>query len=408
MSRPTSQRADPTLAAGRSRSSTDVCATDGRSRGGADAPSTRAAARWPGPPRPGRVPSVAVDGRSPRGHAAATDADQEVPPPVEAPTRRAGRPPRPAGRGRRTAGEAAAAAGSPSARAGPCHSAVRRGPSRPNDATAAWSTPSATSSRWRWDLRAVPSSASESDDEGSSSLDRIAPWLPALLALTNSPYAEGRDTGYEWQAQVWRRWPSAGPTERLLGRRLPRVPDHAGQQGRRDQGMLYLDARLSGQPTVEVRVCDVCTDLAEAVTIAVLVRGLVETAARDAVSGRPGAGLAGRGAAPRTGGRRAAAWGPPGHPLHRELRPAREGIDDWSPPPAGAGRGRRGSGWRRCWSARSRDNGDPAAGAAFERTASVQASSTTWSLARKPRGARGSPKVGSHGRRGRGSGVLLR
>ncbi len=49
----------------------------------------------------------------------------------------------------------------------------------------------------------------------SGCLDRIAPWLPVLLAVSaNSPYDEGRDTGYaSWRTQLWSTWPSAGPTE---------------------------------------------------------------------------------------------------------------------------------------------------------------------------------------------------
>jgi len=52
--------------------------------------------------------------------------------------------------------------------------------------------------------------------------------------------------------------------------------------------MVYFDARLSANwPTVEVRVADVCLRIEDAVTLAGLVRGLVETAARDARDGRP-------------------------------------------------------------------------------------------------------------------------
>jgi carboxylate-amine ligase len=52
--------------------------------------------------------------------------------------------------------------------------------------------------------------------------------------------------------------------------------------------MVYFDARLSADwPTVEVRVADVCLRVDDAVTLAGLVRGLVETAARDARAGRP-------------------------------------------------------------------------------------------------------------------------
>lgn len=56
----------------------------------------------------------------------------------------------------------------------------------------------------------------------------------------------------------------------------------------RDEGMIYFDARLSHRyPTVEVRVADVCLDAGSTVLLAVLVRGLVETAARQWQAGEP-------------------------------------------------------------------------------------------------------------------------
>ena len=56
----------------------------------------------------------------------------------------------------------------------------------------------------------------------------------------------------------------------------------------RDHGMLYFDARLAVEhPTVEIRVCDVCTDPRQSIAVAVLIRALVETAARDWADGRP-------------------------------------------------------------------------------------------------------------------------
>jgi carboxylate-amine ligase len=126
----------------------------------------------------------------------------------------------------------------------------------------------------------------ESDDEGVAVIDRIAPWLPSLMAISaNSPFHDDHDTGYaSWRSQVWTRWPSAGPTEpfgSLAGyRAAARFLLDSGAAG--DPGMLYFDARLSTtQPTVEVRVCDICTDPDHAVMVAALVRGLVETAARS-------------------------------------------------------------------------------------------------------------------------------
>lgn len=128
------------------------------------------------------------------------------------------------------------------------------------------------------------------EEEGVGVIDRIVPWLPVLLAVSaNSPYFHGRDTGYaSWRSQVWSQWPSAGPTERFgsveryheVSRRL--IASGAAQ----DEGMLYFDARLSRhQPTVEVRISDVCTDPDEAIFIAALVRALVARTAADGPDG---------------------------------------------------------------------------------------------------------------------------
>ncbi|HJQ00968.1 MAG TPA: glutamate--cysteine ligase [Jatrophihabitans sp.] len=128
--------------------------------------------------------------------------------------------------------------------------------------------------------------------EGVAVLDRIRGWLPALLALSaNSPYWQGQDTGYaSFRNVLWGRWPTAGPTD-LFG-------DEAGYDNRiaslieagaaLDDGMIYFDARLSARyPTVEIRVADVCTDVDDAVLVAALARGLVDTAAAQWRAGQP-------------------------------------------------------------------------------------------------------------------------
>lgn len=132
----------------------------------------------------------------------------------------------------------------------------------------------------------------EDDDEGVAVLNRIRIWLPVLTALTaNSPFWQGEDTGYaSFRSQAWHRWPSAGPNEvfadaadyhRLIDRVL--ATDTV-----LDTGMVYFDARLSAHwPTVEVRTADVALRVEDAVTLAGVVRGLVETAARDARAGNP-------------------------------------------------------------------------------------------------------------------------
>jgi len=132
----------------------------------------------------------------------------------------------------------------------------------------------------------------DGDEEGVAVLDRIRVWLPVLTAFTaNSPFWAGRDTAYaSFRSQVWNRWPSAGPNA-LFGdpaayHRL--ITDLVATDTVLDEGMVYFDARLSATwPTVEVRVADVALHVEDAVLLAGLVRGLVETAARDWRAGRP-------------------------------------------------------------------------------------------------------------------------
>lgn len=135
----------------------------------------------------------------------------------------------------------------------------------------------------------------ESDEEGVAVLDRIRPWLPVLSALSaNSPFWMGQDSGYgSYRSRVWSRWPSAGPTELFgsVAAYRQRVADMVATGVILDKAMVYFDARLSERyPTVEVRVADVCLHAESAVLLAALVRGLVETAAREWRAGREPAG----------------------------------------------------------------------------------------------------------------------
>ncbi|MDQ0674054.1 carboxylate-amine ligase [Pseudarthrobacter siccitolerans] len=126
----------------------------------------------------------------------------------------------------------------------------------------------------------------ESAEEAVGVLDRIRIWLPVLIALSaNSPFWHGKETGYaSYRSQVWNRWPSAGPLE-ILGspdayHQL--VHDMISTGVALDEGMIYFDARLSRHyPTVEVRIADVCLRPENTVLLAGIVRGLVETAARE-------------------------------------------------------------------------------------------------------------------------------
>ncbi|MFF6776021.1 glutamate--cysteine ligase [Streptomyces sp. NPDC012637] len=125
-----------------------------------------------------------------------------------------------------------------------------------------------------------------SAEEGVGVLDRIRPWLAPLLALSaNSPFWQGRDTGYaSWRHQLWSRWPMAGPSELYGDVEAYEETTRAmlASEVLVDDHMVYFDARLSRRyPTVEVRVGDVCQHVEDGVLFAVLVRALVETEARS-------------------------------------------------------------------------------------------------------------------------------
>ncbi|WP_233517686.1 glutamate--cysteine ligase [Geodermatophilus marinus] len=132
----------------------------------------------------------------------------------------------------------------------------------------------------------------DGDEEGVAVLDRIRVWLPVLTALSaNSPFWLGRDSGHaSYRAQAWGRWPSAGPTEPFgSAEGYHGVVEQLLASGTIvDAGMVYFDARLSERwPTVEVRTADVLLHAEHAVVLAGLVRGLVETAAREWRAGHP-------------------------------------------------------------------------------------------------------------------------
>lgn len=172
----------------------------------------------------------------------------------------------------------------------------------------------------------------DSRAEGVAVLDRIRVWLPILLALSaNSPFWQEQDTGYaSFRTVLWGRWPSAGPAD-LFG-------DEAGYDAAvrglidagaaLDDGMIYFDARLSANyPTVEIRVADVCTDIRDAVLLAGLARGLVDTALRQADDPPAPVGIP----LLRAATWRAARWGTAGdllHPLTGRRKSAWAVIDE--------------------------------------------------------------------------------
>lgn len=126
----------------------------------------------------------------------------------------------------------------------------------------------------------------DSREEGVGVLDRIRPWLPVLLALSaNSPFWKAENTGFaSYRTQMWSRWPTAGPTD-VFGsaagydQAIARLIDTGVLL---DEGMVYFDARLSkDNPTVEIRVADICVYAQDAAVIAAVIRALVETSAQE-------------------------------------------------------------------------------------------------------------------------------
>ncbi|MFE2751251.1 glutamate--cysteine ligase [Actinosynnema sp. NPDC059335] len=113
--------------------------------------------------------------------------------------------------------------------------------------------------------------------------NHLRQWLPVLLALSaNSPFADGRDTGYaSWRYLAWSPWPSAGaPPWFESAEDYHRGTGVLWSSGAAlDPAMVYWDVRLSARhPTVELRVCDVAVTVDEAVVLAALVRAIAATA----------------------------------------------------------------------------------------------------------------------------------
>lgn len=118
-------------------------------------------------------------------------------------------------------------------------------------------------------------------------MNRLAPWLPVLLAMSaNSPYWQSVDTGYgSYRLEVWQRWPTSGVPPVLEDRAAydELVADLEQIDAIEDETFLYWFARPSARyPTLEVRVCDTCMSVDDAVAIAALARALVWSCAREA------------------------------------------------------------------------------------------------------------------------------
>lgn len=115
-------------------------------------------------------------------------------------------------------------------------------------------------------------------------------WLPLLQALScNSPFWEGQDTGYaSYRRELWIQWPMAGPPHwfRDADEYRKVVQQLVDAEAIEEATLIYWDARLPQKlPTIEFRVFDVQTCVAETVALAALCRGLVMTAQEEIEKG---------------------------------------------------------------------------------------------------------------------------
>jgi carboxylate-amine ligase len=121
-------------------------------------------------------------------------------------------------------------------------------------------------------------------------IPRIEAILPILLALsTSSPFFEGQDTGYaSVRTMIWQRWPTAGraPLTHSYGEYEQLVASLIALGVISDSKMAYFDVRPSTHvPTLELRVCDSCPLVDDAILIAGLFRAAVERAAEAELAG---------------------------------------------------------------------------------------------------------------------------
>lgn len=116
-------------------------------------------------------------------------------------------------------------------------------------------------------------------------MNRVMPWLPALLALsTSSPFWHREVTGLlSYRQSAYDEWPRTG------------IPDHFRDEAEygalverlvsagaaKDAGYLWWAIRPALRyPTLELRICDACTRLEDTLAIAALYRCLVRLVAR--------------------------------------------------------------------------------------------------------------------------------
>ena len=120
----------------------------------------------------------------------------------------------------------------------------------------------------------------DDDDLRLDLMNQVAYFLPHLLALsTSSPFWHGEDTGLaSYRLSIFDNLPRTGLPETFASwAEYRRHVDVLARTGViEDASMIWWDIRPSVRfPTIEMRICDVCTRLEDAVVITALFRCLV-------------------------------------------------------------------------------------------------------------------------------------
>ncbi|MDT5067960.1 MAG: glutamate---cysteine ligase / carboxylate-amine ligase [Mycobacterium sp.] len=123
--------------------------------------------------------------------------------------------------------------------------------------------------------------------------NHLRPWLPLLVALSaNSPFDQGRDTGYaSWRAVIRSRFPCLGPPPYVasVSHQRQLAEAMAESEAMLDADTPYWDIRFNTRwSTLEIRSMDVNADIDDTVALAVLVRAMVVVAAARVEAGDPG------------------------------------------------------------------------------------------------------------------------
>ncbi len=120
----------------------------------------------------------------------------------------------------------------------------------------------------------------EDDDLRIDFMNQVAYFLPHLLALsTSSPFWEGQDTGLKsFRPTIFGDLPRSGMPETFESyREWQRLLEIMAASGVCDDPTkIWWDVRPSAkQPTLEMRICDICTRIEDALTIAALYQAIL-------------------------------------------------------------------------------------------------------------------------------------